>query len=203
MSSQVLKFFQMILRVSSYLYLYVISKYFGLSQVFLQKYLKLISVKKSLPVMLYPGLVPSPTIEDMFFQKAQSKRCVLEFLIISSPKIILVLLMKIVIFHIQVTIIKIEIPRLKWPIRSVFFDQYLACPIQISISCLNSILVESGFGVEVSLEHKESIELRVKCLLASLLQQIGDIIVEMKSKIKERIAMMEKLSTSQIGWLNY
>ena len=55
------------------------------------------------------GFILLPTIEDIIFQKQNIKRYALIIFGYSSLKIVFVLLTKVVIFYVQITIIKIRV----------------------------------------------------------------------------------------------
>lgn len=60
------------------------------------------------------------TFEDTIFQKGFSKKYMFVFLDFNGFKIVFTLLTKIIIFYIQVIIVKIRVIKLKWPISFVF-----------------------------------------------------------------------------------
>lgn len=121
MDGPVLVFFQLALGVPSHFSLYVTNKYIGFTQVFFKKYLEFDSKKKNKPVTLSMGLVLLSIIEDAIFSKACGKKYALMSLGPSSFKMGFTLLTKVVIFHMQIAIIKFEISRLEQPVRVIYW----------------------------------------------------------------------------------
>lgn len=117
----VLYIFQLILKVTSYLFSYMTIKYSRFSQVFYQKYFKFISRKKVLLIMHYSSRILLLSIEDMIIQRVYNGRYVLVPLIFSNFEIVYILLRKIIAFYMQVTGIKFEIWDLEWHIWISFF----------------------------------------------------------------------------------
>lgn len=66
------------------------------------------------------SFVSLPVVKNMIFEEKYCKKYAFTFLDSNSLNIIIKLLRKIVIFHMQITIIKIRIQRLERSIRVVF-----------------------------------------------------------------------------------
>lgn len=118
--SLVLYFFLLIFRISINLILNVVYKYNRLSEVFLEKYLKLVLCEGSNLVLLDPNLILLLTKVDLFSKKKDRKKHTFVVFYTNYLELILTLLTKVVIFYKKVFIIQFRVFSLERPVCSVF-----------------------------------------------------------------------------------
>lgn len=116
----VLSFFQMALGISSSFGLDVTNKSIRFSEASPYKGFEFVPGQKGKSVVLHMSLVLLPPIENALFEEIYSKRVALVSWGPSWFKMILVLLNKVVVFHMQVTIIQVGILIFDRPIKIVY-----------------------------------------------------------------------------------
>lgn len=112
-----LDFFQLVLGIYHQFGPYVNDKRIGLSQTFLSKSLKLVLGENSQLIALYLDLVLLPLIYNMVFQEFCSKKYTFLAFKAGNLEMILVLLIKVVVFHMQIAIIKVSVSKFEKSIK--------------------------------------------------------------------------------------
>lgn len=119
MGGPVLNFFQLVLGVSSHFAPNVADKRIGFPQAFPQKGFEFFPGQEGSSVTFGLSLVLLPAIKNPVLQKGRRKKYAFMTFSPGSLKMVFTLLKKVIAFHMQIPIIKVGVPSLEKPMRSL------------------------------------------------------------------------------------